>query len=363
MRCLPLIVLLLLASCAAPPAPADSTPPPNPPTPRVDRSEETDYDLSTITGHLATADELAAAGKRAAAAFALSGARKQLGDDHPRERLYVDLRIAEILGAAGPNLGEARNESRALELIRQVRLEAANDARLIADASISSAIISLGANDFAAGEAAFIEGLARFEAIAAWQRAVDAARMATRAFLKCGQNSRAWQFAKRALATAQSLDKPATQCLAALDCAMLAFRDGDKASGADYLNGAYESALKTKKRRFAAAVIARAVLEFSRIENFKEAARWGAALRQGETWPEQGESGLGPFDYARTTGLYALALAAIEEPQSTVRPALGRGMEACEGALALEELDEIQREELAGLAKKVKSSLLKSGGD
>lgn len=376
MRTAPAIVLvLLLAGCASSPAPVEpkpekptvenTNPDPKPepaPATKIDRSTETDYDLAAFASRIAKADEYAIEGKRTAGAFVLSGIKLRLDEGKQRERLFLDLKLAELWGGTGVDSGEARNEEKALELIKAVESAASLDSRLLADAQVARAVVALGAENVPRAESAFLAAMTQYDKAGAYVRSIDAARYALRIFYKRNDDQRALRFARLGYLTAQDLDKPGALCLVALDCAMLSFRTQSKSQAVDYLNDAYAAALKTDNLRFINAVIAQAVLELSGIGEFGEAARWGEAMRQDGELPDQSMSGLAPFEYARTLCLYALSLNESDAASARLAPSLKLAHEAAQAALKAEGLGEFERKELEGLSEKVHSALLKTGG-
>lgn len=373
MKFLPAILLFLLASCASAPPPANpapeavkpqavETPKPEPAPVKIDRSAETDYDLRAYATRIAKADEYALEGKRTAGAFVLSGIKLRLDESAKRERLFLDLKLAELWGGPSFDGGEARNEQKALALIQDVEAVSAADARLLADAQVARAVVALGAENLARVESAFLAAMTQYEAAGAFVRSIDAARQALRVFFKREDDQRALRFARLGYQAAQDLDKPGALCLVSLDCAMLSFRAGAADAAAHYLEDAYAAALKTENLRYVNAVIAQAVLEFWGQRDFVQAARWGDALRQDGEFPEQAASGLAPYEYARTLCLYALALNESAPDSTRLQPALKAASEAALGLLKSEGLPEPERKEIGSLSEKVNSALLKTGG-
>ncbi len=361
--------LLAVACAGAPPAgkpePAVEPQPKAQPEPaltvKVDRSTETDYDFGASSSRIAKADEYALEGKRTAGAFVLSGVKLRLDQGKQRERLFLDLKLAELWGGPGPQSGEARNEEKALDLIKTVEAQAPQDARLLADAQIARAVVALGAENPARTESAFLAAMTQYEKAGAYLRAIDAARYALRIFFKQNDDQRALRFARLGYLTAQDLDKPGALCLVALDCAMLSFRTKAHSQAVDYLSDAYAAALKTDNLRFVNAVIAQAVLELFGIGDFVQATRWGDAMRQNGEFPEQSMSGLAPFEYARTLCLYALSLHHVNPDSNQLAASLHAAEDAAKAALKAESLTEFERKDLEGLSEKVNSALLKTG--
>jgi hypothetical protein len=329
----------------------------------VDHSEETDYDLTGFSGRMAKAEEYAQEGKRTAGAFVLSGVKLRLAEDKHRERLFMDLKTAELWGGETNLEGEARDEAKALTLVRNVEASAAQDPRLLADAQVARAVIAIGAENVAAMESAFLAAMTQYERAGAYVRSIDAARFALRIFYRRQDNQRALRFARMGYQTALDLDKPGALCLVSLDCAMLSFRSGAAAQAGEYLNDAYAAALKTNNLRFINAVISQAVLEFAGSGDFKQALHWGEAMRQQGEFPTQRLSGLGQYEYARTLCLYALSLLAVEPESPRLKPALEEALAAASAAIKDETLGAEEQNDLKALSEKVNSGLLKSGGD
>jgi len=343
------------------PEPAKPDKPREPEKPLQDQSAETDYALSDFASRFEMADDYARSGKRAAGAVVLSGIKLKLAENAKRERLFVDLKIAEVWGGDG----DARESDKAREMIRQVQRSAPDDARLLADASLALCVVALADGDLHGAHAHAHEALTHYEKAQAHRRFVEACRFSLRRFLAHNDAKVASDFAARGYARVCEIEAPSTRCLMALDCALLSFKAGADQAAGPYLEDAFAAGRKANDRWLCNSVVAAAVREFWAKGNAVAVVTWGDRLRD-DTYgllPTQAASTLDGVTYAQTLAWYALAQfkesPGAKRTEQSLKAAKDGLDQALEQASSLEAGDEAL---LKDLSEKVENALLKIAG-
>lgn len=343
------------------PAPAKPDKPDEPEKLLQDQSAETDYALSDFASRFEMADDYARSGKRAAGAVVLSGIKLKLAENAKRERLFVDLKIAEVWGCDG----EAREDEKAREMIRQVQRSAPDDARLLADASLALCVVALADGDLQGAQTHALDALTQYEKAHAHRRFVEACRFSLRRFLAHNDTKVASDFAIRGYARVCEIESPSTRCLMALDCALLSFKTGAAKAAGPYLEDAFACGRKANDRWLCNSVIAAAVREFWALGDTVAVVTWGDRLRD-DTYgllPTQPASSLDGVTFAKTIAWYALSQfkesAGAERTAQSLKAAKDNLDLVFEKASLLETGDEAL---LKDLSEKVENALLKIAG-
>ncbi|MCB9934286.1 MAG: hypothetical protein H6840_01210 [Planctomycetes bacterium] len=337
---------LFLAACATTPNP------PSEPSPLIDRTAESNYDLEAVAAKLSQARGFERDGKRSLASAVVDTAVSMLPERYERERLYLQTIKATIWARDGQD----RDSDAARALLDYVSSKAAGDGRLLGDVHLARVVLRLGDGDKVGAARAGDDALRAFSGAEAHARSIEAARDLAFQFLQADDPAAARSFARRAERDALRLDDDLLLVRTCLDVGRIEAHTGGDPEAC--LTTAYEAAYRLNDLGWRNVVIALAVDMYSDRKDDRACVLWGDRLRDYDEGmlPACMDSGLYPEDYITLMAQYAFAMEAVDQAGL-------RGQEARRLALAaISSLPDDQRAEWSGLEEKLSSGLLNPGG-
>lgn len=310
---------MLLAACAS-----TRAHPPKP-VPLVDRTAETDFNLSEVAHRLEQAMAWAGKGNRALASTILDAAWEAMPAERVRDRSFVRVLQAATLG----RIGEGRDETAAREVLAKVQFEDAP--REQAEVAFALAQIEVGAGRFKAADDRAGEALHWFEKAGAFARCVDVTVAMAEDYARASQSAHARAMAVQGLSWARRIDDDLLLCDTVIELARYLPRDEYEST----LEQGYEAAFRANDLWACNAVCAEALRLWYEAGDRKAAIKWGDRARDravgGLPTPESLGMPAGEcfLFYAR----YALARLALGLKDERTGNALETALDAADAAI------------------------------
>lgn len=287
------LLCVVLAGCAGTPAPQTR------PEPLVDRTAETDFDLSDIAQRVDQAWAWSDKGNRTLASTICDAAHDALPLGRARDRRFLRVVQAIILGKIGPGRDDRAARSHLEQLPHDV------DPRERAESSLAMAHIEIGAGNLVAAERWARNARQLLEQMGAYMRGVGAEVALAADFELAGDEKRARAAAQQGLAWAQGLDDDLLVCDAVVELVRYLPQSSREAT----LELGYEAAFRANDLWALNAVCAEALRLWHEAGDHKSAVRWADRTRDRSMGdlPDTEQLGMGAADCFLFYARYALS--------------------------------------------------------
>lgn len=287
------LLCVVLAGCASTPAPQPR------PEPLVDRTAETDFDLTDVAQRLDQALAWSEKGNRTLASTICDAAHDALSQGRARDRRFLRVVQSIILGRIGPGRDDRAARSHLEQLPHDV------DRRERAEIALAMAHIEIGAGNLFAAERWARNARQLLKQLGAYTRGVEAAVALAADLELAGDESRARAVAEQGLAWAQGLDDDLLLCDAVIELARYLPFAGREAT----LEQGYEAAFRANDLWALNAVCAEALRLWHEAGDHKSAVRWADRTRDRSMGdlPDTDQLGLGAADSFLFYARYALS--------------------------------------------------------